>query len=218
VILIIPRGDDGKQRINGGHGYMAEYHEFDDGGLAAEAPGWQALLEQTADPDQVDQGDEAARLGAPVLAVDRARRIRRLNQAEKERKRSVEDAWFEPPAVPIVHGGSLGQAAQAERLSAPKVGADAKSLADPPPLVWDRRRMGRRPVGASQETGKKFAMRHNLALNLAVMQNRKMLGPRLSSRRPVGYGIGYGNEAMAMRPSKKMTMAQAQKILSAEEQ
>jgi hypothetical protein len=97
---------------------MAEYHghEFDDG--LASIASWQALLEQTADPDQVDQGDEAARLGAPAFAVDRARRIRRLKEAEK--------SAVQAPNVPAPDSGKVATTegpTQPDRGSPATVGA-----------------------------------------------------------------------------------------------
>jgi len=59
------------------------------------------------------------------------------------------------------------------------------------------------PSGKRNRRLKKFRRNHNLALQIRITPNRRMLGPRLSSRWPVSYGIGYGNEAMAMRPSKR---------------
>ena len=138
---------------------MTEYHghEFDDG--LGSAASWQALLEQTADPDQVDQGDEAARLGAPAFAVDKARRIRRLKEAEKERKRSVEDAWFEPAArVHVVPAPDSGKAATTEGLTQPDCGSPTKvaapsvsasGVASPPTVSFaDALRNRRRAIAA----------------------------------------------------------------------
>jgi hypothetical protein len=108
---------------------MGEYHghEFDDG-LAAAAPSWWALLEQSTDPEQPDRIDEAVKLGAPAFEADKARRVRRQNLNEAERKRSVEDAWFEPPAVPNVPGAAGVSAKGATSSPEPRA-----APAEPPP-------------------------------------------------------------------------------------
>jgi hypothetical protein len=145
---------------------MGEYHghEFDDG--LASAASWQALLEQTADPDQVDQGDEAARLGAPAFAVDRARRIRRLKEADKERKRSVEDAWFESAArVHVVPTPDSGKAATTEGPTQPDRGSPNKvgtpksvslaAEASPPIVSFTEALAGRRRAIAEKQAAAK---------------------------------------------------------------
>jgi hypothetical protein len=76
---------------------MAEDHlGFDGVGLAGSVPLWQVLLEGSIDPGQPARFEEAVEAGAPDFAVERARHTRRQNEAEAERKRAVEDAWFVP--------------------------------------------------------------------------------------------------------------------------
>jgi hypothetical protein len=112
VIRIIRRGGVGKQRINGGT-VMGEYHDHVHG-VDPAAPSWQALLEQSTDPEKPARFVEAIEQGAPAFAIDQARRIRYQNEADRKRKKAVQEI---PADVPI--GASAGVSATLGATSSP---------------------------------------------------------------------------------------------------
>jgi hypothetical protein len=119
---------------------------------------WQVWLQNFVEGGPVGLAEKAEKAGAPREVIEEAWRVRRQQDAENEHKDSAAQAGPAPDsgkaatALGVTTSSPSGspEAAPVESLlrpGAPKVGADGVSLADPPPLVWDRRRQGRRPAG-----------------------------------------------------------------------